>query len=95
MTLDILNLHSPEWMTDPARPCAQEDPERWYDPAADLHVEAKRKPRGWAQRLCAACPLATKDACLSYALDNREEWGVWGGTTATERAQILRGSNVA
>jgi WhiB family redox-sensing transcriptional regulator len=31
-----------------------------------------------------------KVACLAEALDNRIEWGVWGGATERERRQILR-----
>ena len=28
--------------------------------------------------------------CLAEALDNRIEWGVWGGMTERERRQLLR-----
>mgnify|MGYP003336021954 FL=1 len=42
-----------------------------------------------ALSICAACPL--QKACLSYALDN-EEYGVWGGTTESQRA-ALRGES--
>jgi WhiB family transcriptional regulator, redox-sensing transcriptional regulator len=36
-----------------------------------------------AQRICAICPV--KLACLAYALDNRLNDGVWGGTSEQER----------
>lgn len=42
-----------------------------------------------ALAICAGCPL--QKSCLSYALDN-EEYGVWGGTTESQRA-ALRGEN--
>ena len=41
-----------------------------------------------AKAICATCPL--QSTCLSYAVEC-EEFGVWGGATAEERA-ALRGS---
>ena len=34
------------------------------------------------------CPVRSE--CLAEALDNRIEWGVWGGMTERERRQLLR-----
>ena len=41
-----------------------------------------------AQKTCAECPV--KSPCLEYALDNRVDHGVWGGTSERERRRILR-----
>ena len=41
-----------------------------------------------AQRICADCPV--KVACLEYALADRVDHGVWGGTSERERRRILR-----
>jgi WhiB family transcriptional regulator, redox-sensing transcriptional regulator len=41
-----------------------------------------------AKRLCSECPVKTE--CLAEALDNRVEWGVWGGMTERERRALLR-----
>jgi WhiB family redox-sensing transcriptional regulator len=41
-----------------------------------------------AQLICAECPM--KSQCLEYALDNRMDDGVWGGTSERERRRILR-----
>jgi WhiB family redox-sensing transcriptional regulator len=41
-----------------------------------------------AKQLCAGCPVRTE--CLAEALDNRIEWGVWGGMTERERRALLR-----
>jgi WhiB family redox-sensing transcriptional regulator len=41
-----------------------------------------------AQRICSECPV--KGPCLEYALDNRVDHGVWGGTSERERRRILR-----
>lgn len=40
-----------------------------------------------ARRVCAGCPVA--DECLDAALAQREEFGVWAGTTPRQR-QIIR-----
>jgi len=41
-----------------------------------------------ARRICADCPV--KVMCLEYALENRIDHGVWGGTSERERRRILR-----
>ncbi|WKD62205.1 Transcriptional regulator WhiB4 [Corynebacterium ciconiae DSM 44920] len=48
--------------------------------------------RGAAQRraaqICEECPVSTH--CLADALDNRIEFGVWGGLTERQRRALLR-----
>lgn len=39
--------------------------------------------RTLAKKLCADCPVRSE--CLNYALTHGEQFGVWGGTTQTER----------
>jgi WhiB family redox-sensing transcriptional regulator len=41
-----------------------------------------------AKAVCFGCPVRTE--CLSDALDNRVEFGVWGGMTERERRALLR-----
>lgn len=41
-----------------------------------------------AKAVCLACPVRTE--CLSDALDNRVEFGVWGGMTERQRRALLR-----
>ncbi|MPM03224.1 Transcriptional regulator WhiB [bioreactor metagenome] len=45
---------------------------------------AQRKARG----ICMGCPVRVE--CLAEALDNRINWGMWGGLTERERRKILR-----
>lgn len=41
-----------------------------------------------ARQLCQGCPVRLE--CLAEALDNRIEWGIWGGMTERERRALLR-----
>ena len=46
-----------------------------------------------ARKICASCPAL--DTCLEYALDNRIDHGVWGGTSERERRRILKRRRLA
>lgn len=52
----------------------------------ELFVQGAAQNR--AKRVCTGCPVRTE--CLSDALDNRMEFGVWGGMTERERRALLR-----
>ncbi|WP_269805105.1 WhiB family transcriptional regulator [Pseudonocardia kujensis] len=54
--------------------------------AEELFVRGAEQRR--ARQFCAACPVRTE--CLAHALDERVEFGVWGGTTERERRALLR-----
>ncbi len=41
-----------------------------------------------ARRICGTCPV--QNVCLEYALANRIDHGVWGGTSERERRRILK-----
>jgi WhiB family transcriptional regulator, redox-sensing transcriptional regulator len=58
---------------------------RATDPDA-LFVQGAAQNR--AKALCLGCPVRTE--CLADALDNRIEFGVWGGMTERERRALLR-----
>ncbi|WP_394425765.1 WhiB family transcriptional regulator [Streptomyces sp. SGAir0957] len=59
--------------------CRTADPE-------ELFVEGAAQTG--AKRICGACEVRTE--CLSHALDQRIEHGVWGGMTERERRALLR-----
>jgi len=46
-----------------------------------------------ARKLCASCPV--KEPCLEYALAERIDHGVWGGTSERERRRILKRRRLA
>jgi WhiB family redox-sensing transcriptional regulator len=52
----------------------------------ELFVQGAAQNR--AKVVCATCPVRTE--CLADALDNRVEYGVWGGMTERERRALLR-----
>lgn len=60
--------------------CRGVDPDIFY-PASDEEAEE-------AKAICRQCPV--REACLEYALANRERDGVWGGATERERRRIVR-----
>lgn len=41
-----------------------------------------------ALALCAVCTVS--EQCLDFALETRERFGVWGGTTERERKRLMR-----
>jgi WhiB family redox-sensing transcriptional regulator len=46
-----------------------------------------------ARHICVDCKVKT--LCLEYALLNRIDHGVWGGTSERERRRILRSRRLA
>jgi WhiB family redox-sensing transcriptional regulator len=69
----IFDPQKPAWVAEGA--CIGVDPE-WFFP--DRGEDVRR-----AKAICATCPV--KDECLEYALENREKFGIWGGTSERER----------
>lgn len=59
--------------------CRGMDPEEFYAEGQAAIVRVKG--------VCMRCPV--REACLEWAI-TREEFGVWGGTTARERAAMRR-----
>lgn len=49
---------------------------------------AKGAAQQSAKQICQKCPVVAE--CLADALDNRTEYGVWGGMTERERRALLR-----
>jgi len=58
---------------------------RTTDPDS-LFVQGAAQNR--AKAICVGCTVRTE--CLADALDNRVEFGVWGGMTERERRALLR-----
>jgi WhiB family redox-sensing transcriptional regulator len=72
----LVDDHAPVWMEQGL--CAQTDPEAFFP-------EIGHSPRAGKQ-ICKACPVVA--ACLAYALERDERFGVWGGLTPGERKRL-------
>ena len=71
------------WMN--AGNCADRPPELFF-PSDGVGVEV-------AKKVCETCPMQAR--CLDYALENRIDHGVWGGTSERQRRRILRSRRLA
>ena len=67
------------WNWRVAARCRTEDADGLFVTGA-----AQREARGF----CFACPVRTE--CLAHALDERIEFGIWGGMTERERRALLK-----
>jgi WhiB family transcriptional regulator, redox-sensing transcriptional regulator len=63
--------------------CRTADPELFYP--------AKGGSLAPAKELCNGCPVRAE--CLEYALAVGEEYGIWGGLTAEQRAGLREESS--
>lgn len=72
-------MHSNQqsWRVDAL--CRDTDPD-------ELFVRGAEQNR--AKMVCMGCPVRTE--CLAEALDNRIDFGIWGGMTERERRALLR-----
>lgn len=64
--------------------CRGEDPELFFPlgssgPAALARIAA-------AKAICARCPV--REACLRFALDTGQDYGIWGGLAEDERRKL-------
>ena len=71
----------PPVAAEPDRACAGADPEVFFP---------QKGPVTAAREICARCPH--RQACLDWALETQQAFGVWGGASPDERARILRGT---
>ena len=58
--------------------CAQVDPEAFFPEKGGSTRDAKK--------ICDSCEV--RGECLKYALENEEQFGVWGGLSAKERRKL-------
>jgi WhiB family redox-sensing transcriptional regulator len=66
------------WMEDAG--CREAEPEQFY-------YENEQFQRKLVEQYCKLCLV--KNQCLEYALAHEDRFGVWGGTTARQRKEIL------
>jgi len=78
MHIDTITPPDLDWQAQAL--CAQTGAEFFFPEPGSSVREAKR--------ICALCEM--RPACLDYALQNDERFGVWGGLSEKERLDLRR-----
>ena len=81
MTLLTL-INSPSF---PEAKCADEPDQDFFFPDSQLQWEERIERLG---QLCGSCKHRT--ACLSFAIENKEKDGFWGGMTPEQRSHLQK-----
>jgi WhiB family transcriptional regulator, redox-sensing transcriptional regulator len=68
--------------------CRDMDVEAFYHPDGERGPARARRENA-AKAVCARCPVVRE--CAAYALTSREPFGIWGGLSESDRADILAG----
>ena len=63
--------------------CAEIDTEPWFP--------EQSRQGDYAKSICKSCPVRLD--CYRYAVENQEEWGIWGGVDFTKRKNIRGGDD--
>lgn len=66
----------PDWRSDAL--CAQTDPEAFFPEKGESLREGRT--------ICAVCTVRAE--CLTFALDNNIEYGLYGGTNPMQRRRL-------
>jgi WhiB family redox-sensing transcriptional regulator len=74
-------VHREEWLD--AGACRSEDPELFF-PITASGPSARQIAA--AKAVCQRCSVRSE--CLHYALESRQSYGVWGGTSEEERLRM-------
>lgn len=78
MSSDTITPADSDWQTEAL--CAQTGADFFFPEPGSSVREAKR--------ICGLCAIRT--ACLSYAMEKDERFGVWGGLSEKERLELRR-----
>ncbi len=81
-----VELAASDWQV--AGACRDVDEELFFGPAHSVEerMEKARRVRE-AKQVCEGCPV--RELCRDYALENEEEFGVWGGLSEPERWELI------
>lgn len=71
-------LQPVDWQTKAG--CTEVDPEIFFPERGGSSKAARA--------VCAACEVRRQ--CLEYALNNKEQFGIWGGTSERERRRLRK-----
>ncbi len=90
MSQDIENIDASYWQQQAN--CLGVDPDLFFPKdvrrAGPGHKNEDSEETALGRMVCSGCDVRVD--CLEYAIDNREKFGMWGGTTADERELIIK-----
>ena len=89
---DVRRLPAPregDWDWQLSAACRGLDTANFFHPENERGPSRARRER-LAKAVCAKCTVV--DRCLSWALETREPYGVWGGLSTEEREALLQHS---
>ena len=75
-----------DWDWQLSAACRGMDVDAFYHPAGE-RLDEKTARINQAKQICRRCPVINQ--CAAWALRTREPYGVWGGLSEAERADIL------
>ena len=78
--------HGEEWRLLAA--CKNADPELFFSADREPKASYERRYREAKARYCADCMV--RIACLNYAIENKESFGVWGNLYGEDLRQVIR-----
>lgn len=84
-------IDRPEWMADAA--CIDEDPNLFFPPVTQPGRRLKpgraaAEQTRQAKAVCRRCDV--QGACLAFAMETDERFGIWGGLNEHERDELRR-----
>jgi WhiB family redox-sensing transcriptional regulator len=75
-------------LTNPRTDVAWREEAACRDEDTDIFFPLTDEDAGPALEICASCPV--REECLEFALITRQDDGVWGGLTETQRRRLRR-----
>jgi WhiB family transcriptional regulator, redox-sensing transcriptional regulator len=58
----------------------------FFPPSHAERKDERERREHKAKAICSVCPVS--EACLDFAVEIREPYGIWGGFTETERRHL-------
>jgi WhiB family redox-sensing transcriptional regulator len=68
--------------------CKGEQADCFYPPVEGETREQRQLREKKAKQICSSCSVRL--ACLNYAIEQHETYGIWGGLNETERRRYAR-----
>lgn len=88
MTIAITNREFHLLVRDTQPECVELDPRYFFADARDEDEPFGRSEQAIAVSACRRCPI--KNECFATAVNNGEEFGIWGGAVPQQRSAYYR-----